>query len=174
MPHKGIKELIMALVSIKQSFPNITLLCLTSIHDQKKQECINYLEECKDLVRRFNIKTYFWTDFYPYSVISAIMQVADLIVLPQQENKEEASGSVRICLGTGVLTLVTDVYQFKDIQDDVCPKTDIKDLSNRCEELLKNKLLQNYYKKNQEKYVNENCWENVALQHYKLYEEILQ
>ncbi|WP_276840023.1 glycosyltransferase [Anaerovibrio lipolyticus] len=112
LPHKGVKETIMAMPQILKYYPDAIYMPVCALYDAP--ESVDYYNECmvtaKNLGVEKNVK--FITDFLPDEESIRYLQCCDVIGLVYAPTKESASASVRFGVAAlrPVLTTKQDIF----------------------------------------------------------------
>ncbi|MGQ3671967.1 glycosyltransferase [Xanthobacter sp. TB0136] len=115
LPHKGLREIIMAVAQMRRTVPDLHLLMLNALYpaDVSREE----LDICRALVREHGLESHvsILPDFLEDAEIMARLSAADIVVYPYQNTQESASGAVRLGLASGTPVACTPLPIFEDI-----------------------------------------------------------
>ncbi|MEK6406216.1 MAG: glycosyltransferase [Acidobacteriota bacterium] len=119
VPHKGLLELIEAVSILREDYPDVMLLALTSFHPNAPSR--EYYELCLrkacelEIHNRCKIITQFLS---PAEIVTAL-QASDVIVLPYHQTNESSSAAVRFPLASHRPVITTKQPVFRDVADAV-------------------------------------------------------
>ncbi|MGQ3674130.1 glycosyltransferase [Xanthobacter sp. TB0139] len=115
LPHKGLREIILAVKRMRVSRPDLHLLMLNALYpaDVSRAE----LAACQALVKAEGLEdcVTIVSDFLEDEDIMARLSAADVIVYPYQNTQESASGAVRLGLASGTPVACTPLPIFEDV-----------------------------------------------------------
>ncbi|MGE4373709.1 MAG: glycosyltransferase [Xanthobacter sp.] len=115
LPHKGLREIILAVKQMRATLPDLHLLMLNALYpaDVSRAE----LEACQALVKAEGLEdcVTIVSDFLEDADIMARLSAADVIVYPYQNTQESASGAVRLGLASGTPVACTPLPIFEDV-----------------------------------------------------------
>ncbi len=174
LPHKGIVETIQAVSKLRQTFPEILFLVVSSLYPLLESE--KYLRYCQEEVKRLGLERHilFLSDFLPSEEVAVVLQTADLIVLPYTTTKESSSAAIRFALAAQRPVMVTDLPIFSEFKDEVFKiesadpdviTEGIRAVLSSPEEVEKRVL-------KAKAYMQERTWDKVAKQYVSMLEEI--
>jgi glycosyltransferase involved in cell wall biosynthesis len=140
LPHKGIKELILAFCDLHKKYPFLHLLLLNSLYPvpesaQLSEECIQLIDRLK-LSRNVIMINDYLTD--QESIL--LLKCADLIVFPYQDTQESSSAAVRHGIASLKPVACTPLPIFDDVKSivHILPGSSPKDLYKGIADLLEN------------------------------------
>lgn len=115
MPHKGTKEIIQAVGLLKAQYPDIHFLAPSAIHTNP--DSAPYFQECQAEIKRLKLdaNVTLIPDFLEVEESLAILQAADITLLPYHYTQESASGAVRFCMAALRPLITTQQPIFKEL-----------------------------------------------------------
>lgn len=115
LPHKGLKELLMAFAQLRAEGLAHRLLMLNALYPAWESEAER--TECVKLVEALELReaVVMHTDFLPEEEALALLSAADVVVYPYQQTQESASGAVRLGIASLRPVAVTPLSIFDDI-----------------------------------------------------------
>ena len=178
LPHKGVKETIMAMPYILEKYPDALYMPICALYPKPESEA--YYRECQDEVERLNLNEHvkLVTDFLSNDKSMAYLQSCDVISFAYGYTEQSASGAVRFGFAASrpVLTTKQAIFdEFKDfayqivsnephaIAEEILKILDQKN-AERNEERLKK----------QKQYIRERSWFETAKTFYELYVKCLK
>lgn len=118
-PHKGLLELIEAVSILREDYPDVILLALTSCHSNAPSQ--EYYELCLRKARELDIdnRCKIITHFLSPAEIVTGLQASDLVVLPYHQNIESSSAAIRFPFACHRPVITTKQPVFSDVADAV-------------------------------------------------------
>ncbi len=175
LPHKGIYENIQAIDLLKKEREDVLYLVVCAKHEHIESQ--NYINKCKELVKRRNLESnvVFITDFLENEESIVLLQACDLLLMTYGETSESASGAVRFCLAARRPTITTKQNIFKEFEG-ITMQIERNEPLLIKEAILNmlNSDIQTQYLKSIHKYLKSTRWENVAKQFNQLYKDALK
>jgi glycosyltransferase involved in cell wall biosynthesis len=119
VPHKGLIDLIEAVSLLKEDYPDVMLLALTSFHPNAPSG--DYYELCQSKARELGIydRCKIITHFLSPAEIVTALQASDVVVLPYHQNIESSSAAVRFPFASHRPVVTTKQPVFRDVADAV-------------------------------------------------------
>lgn len=171
-PHKGLLELIEALVILKQEFPGVMLLALTAFHPHAPSK--EYYQACTKRIAELGLRDccLMITAFLaPEEAITAL-QASDVVVLPYHSTKESSSAAVRFALAARRPVITTQQPVFSDVAEVVCQIEASSPvlIAEAIARVLNDPKLGREMVKRSEVKMSRESWQNVA----RLYSKIIK
>lgn len=115
LPHKGLRQLLVAFLRLRTRRQDLQLLMLNSIYPAPESE--REAAVCRRLIAEHpeGRAVHLITDHLPEDEIHARLSWADLIVFPYQYTQESASGAIRFALASGKPVACTPLSIFEDV-----------------------------------------------------------
>jgi len=175
LPHKGILESIQAISILKNDYPKIHFLIISSIYPVEASEL--YYNKCNQEIEKLGLKTNvsFISDFLSEEYIFDHLIQSDLIVMPYIQTQESASGALRLTFAAKKPIIVTDIPIFDEYFNEVykISHSDPKEISDGIKYLLNNINLQNNMINAVIEKMNQENWDSVAKIHEEVYYNLL-
>ena len=117
LPHKGLLQTIEALSLLRDAYPGMLLLALTSLHPDARSP--RYYERCRERIGELGLdrNCLIVTEFLRPDQIITGLQAADVVVLPYHESNESSSAAVRLPLASHRPVVTTRQPIFADVAD---------------------------------------------------------
>jgi glycosyltransferase involved in cell wall biosynthesis len=139
LPHKGLLELIDAVVSLRVSGALIELLMVNAQYPAPIS--IQAIAQARDKIADSQAETYITlqSDYLDDERSLDYLSGADLIVFPYQETGESASGAVRFGIACGAPVAVTPLSIFDDVNEAVhlLPGTSVEHIAHGINTLMR-------------------------------------
>ncbi|MGO9343045.1 MAG: glycosyltransferase [Acidimicrobiales bacterium] len=119
LPHKGTIELVQAIASLRDEFPDICLIALCAHYPDITSD--SYEERLRKEIESLGLadNVMLITDYLPDESSRTILRGMDTVVLPYQNTGESSSAALRFVMPTGRPIIVTDQPIFEDCRDSV-------------------------------------------------------
>lgn len=174
LPHKGILEAIKAVAQLKKVYPDILFLVCSSLYPNPESE--EYYVKCKKEIETLGLEDniILFTDYLAYNEVIALLQCADIILMPYKDTGESASGAIRLALAAGRLVMVTDIQIFSEFNGEVykIKRCVPEEISNGVKNLYGNAQLRDSISTSANKMISQNSWENIARRYADLLKTI--
>ena len=117
LPHKGLRELILAFALLRRDQPKARLLLLNALYPVPESE--KEYDACKAEIAAVGIEeaVTFDVDFLDEETILSRLGAADVVVYPYQHTQESASGAIRLGLASRTPVARTPLAIFSDIAE---------------------------------------------------------
>ena len=169
---KGILELIEILKEIKKTYPEAIFIHAGGVHPilQKSQ----YLGKILKTAVQFGLtpKDLIITGWLPEESVPTYFGVADVIVLNYARGSASASGAGHRAMSGHRPIVKSDDNCLEDIPGFTVPRFSSTELYQGILKVLEDKKLQEELISQADKSAKETSWQNVALMHKKLYDEL--
>jgi len=163
-PYKGLENLVQAMVDVKAG-----LLMGGGWHVETETQ---YMETLKAFGNKLLPRRVQWLGFVSDEMLKYAYGAMDVFVYPSRFATE--SGALITALSYGRAVIASDLPPFKEKQEALMTFSDIKDLTEKINQLLENKLLREDQQKKAREYAKKTSWTTVAKQHIKLYDSLIQ
>ena len=172
LPHKGILEAIQAVSQLKNAYPDILFLVCCSLYPNPVSN--EYYTKCKNEVTALGLKdnVIFFINYLGYNEVMALLQCADMILMPYKDTGESSSGAIRQALASNRAVIVTDIPIFSEFNDEVyrIKKCTPEEIANGVKVVYENAQLHDKIVDTANELTIRNSWSNIA----KRYEELLK
>lgn len=140
--NKGIDNIVKAIDLLKAKNPQILFVALSAV-SSNNIFAQGILDELNTLISEKSLQdnTNIITDFLEDEVINLILQASDVNIFAYSDAGESASGAVRKGINSLNPTIVTDIVQFSEFEDEVLkiPNNDPKFIATAVDNLLQDK-----------------------------------
>ena len=137
--NKGIENIVKAVEILKRKHPQILFISLSAV-SSNNIFAQGILDELKLLIKERNLEenVTIVIDFLDDDVIGLILQASDVNIFAYADAGESASGAVRKGINSLNPTIVTDIIQFSEFEDEVLkiPNNDPQFIANAVDNLL--------------------------------------
>ncbi|WP_029541437.1 glycosyltransferase [Selenomonas sp. AB3002] len=178
LPHKGVKETVMAMPEILRHYPDAIYMPVCALYDAP--ESFNYYNECMTTAKKLGVEknVKFITDFLPDEESIRYLQCCDVIGLVYAPTKESASASVRFGVAALRPVLTTRQDIFADLKEFTYQIPD-NDPANVAKEILlmadeSSRQRNNEYVEREKAYIKDNSRYVVANKLYDIYRTVVQ
>lgn len=170
---KGILEVINSLAEIRSVLEVEYLVIGTA--DKEDPQSIEYLNECKALVRRHRLEhqVTFIDRFLPAEELSEFLRCADAIVLPYQAGRQAWSSAAALAFSLGRPVVANGDPMFADLGDAILRATGDVSLAQAIVSVLTNPFLSDQLRQRARAYASKHTWKACAEEHWKVYAEVL-
>jgi glycosyltransferase involved in cell wall biosynthesis len=119
LPHKGTLELVQAVASLRDEFPDICLIALCAHYPDITSD--SYEKRLREEIEtsRLTDNVLLITDYLPDESSRAILRGVDAVVLPYQNTGESSSAALRFVMPTERPMIVADQPIFADCRESV-------------------------------------------------------
>lgn len=169
LPQKGIKENILAVKKLKETYPDVLYILSCALHENNVSK--EYYLECKKIVEENNLEenVVFVTDFLPNDEAMILLQSCDILLMTYLPTNESASGAIRFCLAALRPIITTKQLIFDEFKDCVyqVDKNDVDKVAlaiNYLKNSNTDKLIDNMKIK-----IERTAWSNVSEEYVKIY-----
>lgn len=173
LPHKGIKEVILAIPKVLEVYPDLLYMPICAAHESVLSK--NYIYECINLVEKLKLQNHvmFITEYLTNDESIFYLQASDLICLPYKDTKESASGAIRFCIAAQRPIITTKQHIFEEFSNYTyqITKSDPDLIAKAVIDIIENK--KDYYIKKDKEFINKNSWHLVSIRLYDLYNEVV-
>ena len=178
---KGQEYILEALKSIKEEFPDIMYLIIGQTHPVVLQtEGEEYRNSLKEKIKLFklteNVK--FVNKYLSLENLIEWLKTIDIYITPYLDPQQSASGALAYAIGAGKVCISTPYLYAKDVlayrRGIIVPFKNSRAIAKTVIDLFKNPEKKAAIKKRAYNFGRTMTWHNVALQHLKLFEEILK
>ena len=174
LPHKGTKEIIEAVNILKDKYPDIKYLSVSSLYDAP--ESVKYYKECMDTIKKYNLEdnVKLITDFLSHEESLMYLQCCDLLLMPYIGTQQSASGAIRQCIAARRPIITTDLPIFNEFEEYIYKihSSNPNDIVKGIIEYFETNKFDVYIKK-QEEYLYNTLWSKTTKTMYDIYLEIL-
>lgn len=172
--YKGWENSIRAVSILKQKYSDVFFTGLFSESPHNKSEHELYFNELIALITELDVQdnVAILRGYQSDESLDSYMRTNQVTVFPYISHPEHevfgASGAARIAMAKGLPVITSSVNHFSDLPT---VKADSpEEIASALENLFTDKKLREQQIKSQLSYVDDNTWENVALQYVKLFE----
>ena len=170
LPHKGILELIEAFALVQKQQPHSKLLLVNALYPIPDSQA--YYQVCQDKINALNLSEHveFQVEFLSEEESFALLNRADLLVMPYRYTQESSSAAVREAVATMNPVLCTPQPIFNDVNELVhfTAGDTPEEMANAILALMENERLLHANAEQQALWIEEHDWDNVALKIEKL------
>ncbi|MBQ8189510.1 MAG: glycosyltransferase [Lachnospiraceae bacterium] len=175
LPHKGIKEVIQAISSLKKEYPDILYMPVCALYDASISK--DYYKECREEVEKLGLEknVKFITDFLPNHESMAYLQACDVLIMPYKPTKESASGAIRPCLAVKrpLITTKQPIFdEFKAYTYQI-ESTETELIADAIRKMVEDKEMSAQYLSAINRYIEDTSWYATADKLYELYRKIM-
>lgn len=174
LPHKGTKEIIESVNLLKDRYPDIKYLSVSSLYDAP--ESVNYYKECMETIKKYNLKdnVTIITEFLSNEQSLNYLQCCDLLLMPYIGTQQSASGAIRQCIAAKRPIVTTNLPIFDEFKEYVYQinKPNSNEIVESIIEYFETDKFDKYIKK-QEEYLQDNSWSKTTKTMYDIYLDIL-
>jgi len=163
-PYKGLENLIQAMVDVKAG-----LLMGGGWHVETETQ---YMEALKAFGNKLLPRRVQWLGFVSDEMLKYAYGAMDVFVYPSRFATE--SGALITALSYGRAVVASDLPPFKEKQEALMTFSDVKDLTEKINQLLENKELREQQQEKAKEYAKKTSWSEVAKQHVELYRQVLK
>jgi len=169
---KGLHHLLLALPKITESFPEMRVKIIGNF-DRRPDYFDHLVSLGRDLGISGNVD---FLGMLPLSEISEVAAQSWMAVLPYQ--RSFSSGAIYNVMGFGLPIVATKVGNFSELIEDgkngfLVPAEDVEALSNAIIRILEDPSLTERLSRGAKRRAKKYTWDKIALQHQKLYNELL-
>lgn len=173
--YKGWENAIRAAYILKEKYPKVFYTGLFSESSFNKNFHAQYYEQLMKLVSELDLMNHvaIIRGYQSDASLDSYFRTNQLAVFPYTANGEHTvygvTGAARLAMGTGTPVVVSSVAQFDDLEG-ICPRTtNVEELAFEIEKFFLNPALKKEQVEKQNKYLEENSWDNVVEQHLRIF-----
>jgi glycosyltransferase involved in cell wall biosynthesis len=163
LPHKGIKELILAFYQLSETNPQLHLLLVNAIHPSN--ESAELKSDCITLIKKLNLsgKVTLLTEYLTDEESLLLLKCADLIVFPYQNTQESSSAAVRHGIASLKPVACTPLPIFNDVSAvvHILPGISPELIAKGILQLLENPTVPCCKDQSQKKWVEVHSWNRL-------------
>jgi glycosyltransferase involved in cell wall biosynthesis len=171
LPHKGTRDLVVALDELRSRHPDILLVAACAAYPgvASRDYELEVRQEIRD--RGLDDHVVLITDYLADETARALLRSTDVIVLPYGETGESSSAALRFVLPVGRAVIVTDEPIFRDAGDAVHVATDSRPhgLAEAIETVLADRPYRDELARRAEQRSRRFLWDRVAAEHRQIY-----
>ncbi len=171
LPHKGTRELVVAIDELRSRYPDILLVALCAAYPgvASRDYELEVRQEIRD--RGLDKHVVLITDYLPDETARALLRATDVIVLPYRETGESSSAALRFVLPVGRAVIVTDEPIFRDAGDAVHVAADSQPhgLAEAIETVLADHPYRDELARRAGQRSRRFLWDRVAAEHRQIY-----
>jgi glycosyltransferase involved in cell wall biosynthesis len=160
LPHKGVKELILAFHDLRMKYPNLHLMLINSLYPIP--ESAQLKDECIQMIKHLNITNNMTmiNDYLTDQESILLLKCADLIVFPYQDTQESSSAAVRHGIASLKPVACTPLPIFDDVRSivHILPGTSPKDMCKGISGLIENEIQLVSKTELQSKWIETHSW----------------
>ena len=177
---KGLEYTIDALKEIKSHFNNVLYLIIGQTHPVVlKEEGEKYRNFLKEKIRKYNLQenVKFINKYISLKDLIEWLKVIDFYITPYLDPQQSASGALAYAIGAGKLCISTPYLYAKEVLAEgrgiIVPFRNSQAIADAVIYICKNPQKKLEIEKKTYKFGRLMTWYNVALQHLKLFDEVI-
>jgi polysaccharide biosynthesis protein PslF len=177
---KGLEYTLEALIDIKKKFPNVLYLIIGQTHPVVLQTAgEKYRLFLKEKIKLYNLheNVKFINKYMSLNELVDWLRVIDIYITPYLDPQQSASGALAYAVGAGKICISTPYLYSKEVLADgrgiIVPFRDSKAIADAVIDIFKNPLKKSTMEKRTYKFGRLMTWYNIALQHLKLFDEVI-
>lgn len=178
--YKGWDVALKAISLLVPTFPDIFYTGLFSESKFNKLLHLNYYNKLSSLIAELGIENHvaLIRGYQSDASLDAYLKTNQIAIFPYVMNGEHtvygATGAARLAMTAGTPTITSSVPQFDDVEG-VCPRPSTpEELAQEIEALFGSKGVREKQVEKQNKWLQDNCWDNVTKQHLDLFSGITE
>jgi glycosyltransferase involved in cell wall biosynthesis len=168
-PGKGIENVLKALPSVIEKFPNTVYIVLGATHPNLlRQQGESYRLSLERLANDLGINKHviFYNRFVSIDELKEFLEAADIYITPYLNEAQITSGTLSYAFGCGKAVISTPYWHAKELLSDnrgiIVPFNDSKSIAETIEKLISNETLRHSMRKRAYIMGREMIWSNVA------------
>jgi len=177
---KGLEYILEALKEIKERLPNVLYLIIGQTHPVVLQtEGEKYRNFLKGKVREYNLEknVRFINKYMTLNELISWLKVIDIYITPYLDPQQTASGALAYAIGAGKVCISTPYLYAKDVLAEgrgiIVPFRNSKAISDAVIDICENPQKKSKMEMKAYKFGRLMTWYNVALQHLRVFNEVL-
>jgi len=177
---KGIEYTLEALRAIKRKFPNVLYLIIGQTHPVVLQTAgEKYRNFLKEKIRSYGLyeNVRFINKYLSLNELVDWLKAIDIYITPYLDPQQSASGALAYAVGAGKVCISTPYLYAKEILSNgrgiIVPFRDSQAIANAAIEIFKDPQKKSTIEKKTYKFGRLMTWYNIALQHLKLFDEVI-
>jgi len=177
---KGLEYTIEALKEIKEHFDNVLYLMIGQTHPVVLQtEGEKYRESLKAKVREYNLQKNirFINKYMSLNELISWLKVIDIYITPYLDPQQTASGALAYAIGAGKVCISTPYLYARDVLAEgrgiIVPFRNSKAIADAVIDICENPQKKSKMEMKAYKFGRLMTWYNVALQHLRVFNEVL-
>lgn len=172
--YKNFEHAIIACNILKKKYNDVFLTILFSQSEFNKVGHQLYYNELIELIEKLNLHDHISIirGFQSDQIIDSFLRTNKVAVFPYQSDPQSlvfgASGAARLAMSANIPVITSFIPHFSDL-----PTIKVKtpeEMANNLDHLFSDKKLVNSQVIKQNKFIAENCWENIIEKYIKLFE----
>lgn len=178
--YKGWDVALRAIALLKPTFPDIFYTGLFSESKFNKILHQNYYNKLNDLAHELGIEhnVALIRGYQSDASLDAYLKTNQVAIFPYVMNGEHtvygATGAARLAMAAGTPTITSSVPQFDDVEG-VCPRpSNAEELAQEIESMFGSKGVRERQIEKQNKWLQDNSWDNITTRHLDLFSGILE
>ena len=177
---KGLEYTIEALKEIKSKFPNVLYLIIGQTHPVVLQtDGEKYRNFLKEKIKLYNLQenVKFINEYITLNELIEWLKVIDIYITPYLDPQQSASGALAYAIGAGKVCISTPYLYAKDVLAEgrgiIVPFRNSQAIADAVIDIFKNPQKKSAMEKKTYKFGRLMTWDNVALQHLELFDEVI-
>ena len=177
---KGIEYTLEALRAIKRKFPNVLYLIIGQTHPVVLQTAgEKYRNFLKEKIRSYGLyeNVRFINKYLSLNELVDWLKAIDIYITPYLDPQQSASGALAYAVGAGKVCISTPYLYAKEILSNgrgiIVPFRDSQAIANAVIDIFKDPQKKSTIEKKTYKFGRLMTWYNIALQHLKLFDEVI-
>jgi len=173
--YKGWEVALKAVALLKTTFPDVFYTGLFSESKFNKLLHLNYYNRLNALIHELGIEqnVALIRGYQSDASLDAYLKTNQIAIFPYVMNGEHtvygATGAARLAMAAGTPTITSAVPQFDDVEG-VCPRpTTPEELAQEVEAMFGSKGVRERQIEKQNKWLQDNSWDNVTTRHLELF-----
>lgn len=180
-PGKGLEDVITAMSKVILTHPNTTYIILGATHPNvKKAFGEEYRDSLENLVMKYSLQDHvmFINRFVDYERLLEFLQMADIYVSPYHHKGQIVSGTLTYALACGKVVVSTPYWYAEELLSEDCgvlvPFKDPDALAKTFNNLLKDEVKRNKYRKNAYDKGRRMIWSRVAAKYINVFNKAVE
>lgn len=177
---KGLEYTIEALKYIKEQFPNVLYLIIGQTHPVVLQnEGEKYRNFLKEKIKLYNLEknVKFVNEYISLAELLEWLKIVDIYITPYLDPQQSASGALAYAVGAGKVCISTPYLYAREVLSNVrgviVPFKNSQAIADSVIDIFKNPEKKSAIEKKTYKYGRLMTWNNVALSHLELFNEVI-
>src|SRR4030043_1249442 len=177
---KGLEYILEALKEIKERFPNVLYLIIGQTHPVVLQtEGEKYRNFLKEKVKEYNLQknVRFINKYMTLNELVSWLKVIDIYITPYLDPQQTASGALAYAIGAGKVCISTPYLYAKDVLAEgrgiIVPFRSSQAIADAVIDICRNPQKKLAIEKKTYNFGRLMTWNNVALRHLELFNEVI-
>jgi polysaccharide biosynthesis protein PslF len=178
---KGLEYTIEALREIKSQFPNVLYLIIGQTHPVVLQTAgEKYRNFLKEKIKLYNLQenVKFINEYISLNELVEWLRIIDIYITPYLDPGQSASGALAYAIGAGKICISTPSLYAKEVLAEgrgiIVPFRNSQAIADAVIDIFKNPQKKSAIEMKTYKFGRLMTWYNVALQHLRLFDEVIE